>query len=154
MTESERRELAAFRSAGLHLLQAEAQSIDLLDRIDSFVVQKQESILRDGSYPLCGDEEIEVAWAIGSVLGDQFVERLGWSWSLIGGGDEARYGVVSRNAALALYPSFLVQECLQEPTRDFTAYLIFNMVVAGRFDDSPAGVCIDLTAQAVRIVPR
>jgi hypothetical protein len=150
----EQSELSDFAIDGLALLGADRDASDLLQRIDAFVSDKQKTSSRAADPALSADEMIELSWSIGSVLGGEFVERLGWTWSLIGDDDAARFGITSPDAALALYPSFFVRDCIEDPARDFTALLIFNMVVAGRFNDVPDGTCLDLADNVVRIVPR
>lgn len=151
---SEQAELNAFTDKGLALLGARADAPDLLERVDDFVLSIQEARLKSPAAAINADEVIDLAWSIGSVVGEAFVKHLGWAWALVGADETCRFGVVSPNAELALYPSFFVRECVEDPARDFTALLIFNMVAAGRFEDIAAGTCLDLAEHVVRIVQR
>jgi len=154
MAASELAELDEFRNSGLILLRSDAAFTDLLGEIDERVVCYQEETLRNGGCLLSDDELIDLAWALGTLLGDQFVERLGWAWSLIGSEPAAKFGILSANGALALYPSFFVRDCIANPSKDFTGYLIFNMVSEDRFSQIPADTCLDLADTVMRIVPR
>jgi hypothetical protein len=154
LTSDETAELDEFRSAGFSLLGATSETDDLLPLIDEWVRSEQLITLDIGHPNRTDDELIDVSWAVGSLLGDQFVDRLGWAWALVGSGDAAKFGIVSADAALSLYPSFFIRDCIEDPNRDFTAWLIFNMVAADRFSDTESGSCLDLSKHVVRIVPR
>ncbi len=154
LTSEELTELIEYQKSGLRLLGQPIPSEDLLPLIDGWVTSQQATLLKGGDSSLADDHLIDVSWAIGSLLGDRFVKDQHWNWAMIGEGDSERFGIVSPNAALALYPSFFVRDCIVDPSRDFTGTLIFNMVAADQFRDVTAGTCLDLAEQVVRIVPR
>jgi len=154
MNASEKSELDNFRQAGRNLLGIENYADDTLERADEFVIQMQRGPFDEAGNLLDEDKKIELSWSIGSLLGDHFVRHLGWAWSLVGIGDDKKFGIISANAALALYPSFFVRDCIEDASRDFTALLIFNMVSKGHFSDVREGSCLDLADNVIRIVPR
>jgi len=100
------------------------------------------------------DDMIDLAWSLGAAWGDQLVRKFDYSWEAVTENGKERYGVVSRNRAVSVYPSYFVRECFYDASRDFTALLIFNMIVAGDFNDWPAGGYKNLAEDVVRIVPR
>lgn len=154
LTRSEIQELDEFRAAGIALLNVDPCSKGLLPQVDEFILALQEASSR-GTKPFpIGEEMIDIAWALGVLIADQFIEDLDWRWSLIGPDDQEKYGILSPNSSLALYPSFFARECLENPERDFTALLIYNMVMAKRFDDVPADECLDLAQNVLRVIPR
>jgi len=151
-------ELDEFRKAGFRLVGCAEDVADtntILGKVTDFVYRIQTgnndslSALTDSD-----DKLIDAAWGVGSLLGNEFVRRLGWQWCLITDGEAEKFGVVSPDRGLILYPSFFVRDCLLDRRRDFTGHLIFNMVAAGRFKDMLANTYLDLSENVVRIVPR
>ena len=100
------------------------------------------------------DQIIDLSWALGALWGMQVVQEFKWSWTIVIRGDAARYGVVTADRALAIFPSYFVRECLYDASRDFTAMLMFNMLRTGRFNSSPPNGYLDLSETVTRIVPR
>jgi len=152
------KELDEFRKMGLRLIECEDDRVDtdaILEKIDDFVrgVQAKD---HTAQLALAADDErlIDLAWGLGSLLGNEFVCRFGWQWCFIVDGEMEKYGVVSPDRALMLYPSFFVRDCLWDSNRDFTGHLIVNMVAADRFKDVAAKTYLNLAENVVRIVPR
>jgi len=157
ITPDETDELRNYAHSGLQLLRVSgtAAPATIVEAIDGFVDQwpRREPALVTAELAR-SDDIIDLSWALGALWGEQLVREFRWVWTVIGEGHAERYGVVSADRSVALLPSYFVRECLYDATRDFTAMLIFNMLVAGRFNSSPPDDYLDLAETVTRIVPR
>jgi hypothetical protein len=156
MLPEEADELGNYRHSGAQLVGVSlaAEPATIVEAIDGFV---DEWPRRDPALVIADldrtDDIIDLSWAIGALWGEQLVRQIGWEWTVVGETGAERYGVVAPDRALALFPSYFVRECLYDAGRDFTAMLMFNMLLASRFDLKP-GAYLDLAQTVTRIVPR
>jgi hypothetical protein len=150
-------ELRNYAQSGLQLLgvSAKAAPATLVEAIDVFVDQwpRRDPALVAAELARA-DDIIDLSWALGALWGEQIVRQFHWVWAVVGEGDAERYGVVAMDRSLALLPAYFVRECLYDGARDFTAMLMFNMLLAGRFSSSSANRYLDLAETVTRIVPR
>jgi hypothetical protein len=150
-------ELRNYSESGLHLIGASATTAPtaIVEAIDRFVDQwpRRDPALVAADLARC-DEVIDLSWALGALWGEQLCRQFQWIWTVIGEGGEEQYGVVAADRSLALFPSYLVRECLYDADRDFTAMLMFNMLLASRFDPTSPANYLDLGETVTRIVPR
>jgi hypothetical protein len=157
LTTDEQSDLQAYAQLGLESLGVSSRSdpSDVVAAIDRFVeawpirdrTQVEADLSDQGAM-------IELSLKLGVLWGDQLVRAFSWQWTVVVDGDQERYGVVSPDRAMALYPGYFVQACLYDATRDFTAMLMFNMLDAGRIDRYQPGDYADLSKTIIRIVPR
>ena len=101
-----------------------------------------------------GPSSVDVALGLGSVWGNQLVRQFGWQWTCIQQDDQELYAVVSPDRSLAVYPTYFIKACLDDPRVDCTAMLSFNMLEAGKVTGLPAQGYENLTQSVHRIVPR
>jgi hypothetical protein len=101
-----------------------------------------------------GPDAVDVALALGAVWGDQLVRQFGWEWTCLQADGQDLYAVVSPDRSLAVYPTYFIKACLDEPNADCTAMLAFNMLEAGNVGGLPAGGYENLMAGVRRIIPK
>lgn len=125
----------------------------VVEAIDAFVYQWQK-----GHRQLPPSVEVDdVPYVLGSLWGEQVVDRFGWEWAMmtLHDQDESRApGVVSPDRALVIYPIHFVAGCLQDEQVDATIALSFNMLEAGRIGDLKPREYFNLMEGVQRIVPR
>ena len=156
LDEEEAGEFRQFKEDTLELLDSVLVGVEpklIADAIDSRVDANQQNALNSDD-ELSQDAAIALALGLGSLFGAQVETAFGWEWRCIVEGTEEKYGLVSPNRALAIYPTMFIKSCLDDPNVDCRLMLAFNMLAAGRFDDFPAGGYLDVLDQVVRIVPR
>ncbi|WP_394793272.1 hypothetical protein [Armatimonas sp.] len=97
---------------------------------------------------------VEVALGLGSVWGNQLVRRFGWEWACIQQDDQELYAVVAPDRSIAVYPTYFLKACLDDPRVDCTAMLAFNMLVAGNVSGLPVQGYENLMQGVRRIIPK
>jgi hypothetical protein len=94
------------------------------------------------------------ALALGAVWGDQLVREFAWSWTCFQSDGQDFYCVASNDRSLAIFPTYFVKQCLDNPAADCTATLAFNMLKAKSVPALQAGSFQNLMAGVRRIVPK
>lgn len=100
---------------------------------------------RPGSVPL--------ALALGSTWGDQFVTRFGWSRVCLQHAVGELYAVAPPDRSLALFPTYFVKRCLDDPAWECTVALTYNMLASGAIPAQPPGGYLDFVRGVHHIVP-
>ena len=101
-----------------------------------------------------GLDSVDVALGLGAVWGDQLVRRFGWEWVCVRHEEQDLYGVVSPDRSVAVYPTYFVKACLDNPQADCTAMLAFNMIEAGNVSGLPPDGYENLMMGVRRIIPK
>jgi hypothetical protein len=101
-----------------------------------------------------GPNPIEVALGLGSVWGNQLVRRFGWEWVCLQQDGQDLYAVVSQDRSIAVYPTYFIKACLDDPRVDCTVMLAFNMLVAGNVAGLPPQGYENLMQGVHRIIPK
>lgn len=101
-----------------------------------------------------GPDPVDVALSLGIIWGDQLVRQFGWEWTCLQTDGQDLYAVVSPDRSLAVYPTYFIKACLDDPYADCTAMLAFNMLEAGNVGELPAGEYENLMAGVRRIIPK
>jgi len=96
----------------------------------------------------------QVALALGALWGEQLIGRFGWSWTCAQSDGSDYYCVASPDRSIAVYPTYYVKGCLDNPSVDCTIVLAFNMLSAGSVPQLPEGGLQNLMAGIQRVVPR
>ncbi len=153
----ERIEFEIFGQKGLNLLRqdADANPAVLVDAVDSYTHLDQKN---NRSFVarmfLRKSKNIERALGLGIVWGNQLVRRFGWEWVCVVDQGDDRYGVVSQDRSLVVYPTYFIKTCLDHPHVDCTAMLVFNMIAANNIPEQPSGSYRNVMEGVCRIVPR
>jgi hypothetical protein len=96
---------------------------------------------------------VDAALALGTVWGDQMVQKFGWQWTCVNNGTGDYYGVATPDRSLVAYPTYFVKECLDNPEVDCKLMLAFNMVSSGKIPVQPPKGYANLMDGVHRIVP-
>ncbi len=136
-------------------IDAHASAADVVAAVDEYVDRWPRRDAAAVRADLAESEEIiHLAWAVGALWGDAIIQQFGWEWAVLIESSDERYGVVSKDRALIVHPVDFVRACLHDADRDFTAMLMFNMLIADRLNSwKPKGLS-DLSEVVTRIVPR
>jgi hypothetical protein len=156
LTSDEEYDVNQYAGSGRRLLSIGecATPSDVLAVLDAFVDgwprRDPAVVAADLSKP----DDLILSWAIGALWGDQVIRQFRWEWIVAAETDSERYGVASPDRALVIYPAYFVRECFYDASKDFTAMLMFNMLLAGRYRAWKANEFADLAECTQRIVPR
>ena len=118
---------------GIKFLKLEDKVSDpksLVAAVDAFIFEWQKG---NRPEPEVIDPE-DVPYMMGSLWGQQLVDRFNWQWGTItfhDHGNSKAVGVLSPDRALAVYPFHFIVGCCQNPGVDCTIALFFNMMEAG-----------------------
>lgn len=96
----------------------------------------------------------DVALGLGSVWGNQLVRQFHWEWTCVKQNGQDLYAVVSPDRSIAVYPTYFIKACLDNPRVDCTIMLAFNMLTAGKVSGLPAQGYENLMQGVRRIVPK
>lgn len=101
-----------------------------------------------------GPDPVDVALGLGAIWGDALVGQFGWQWVVLQENGRDWYAVVSPDRAFAIYPTYFVKACLDNPQADCTALLVYNMLAAGSISGLPASGYVNVMAGVQRVVPK
>lgn len=157
LSSEEAHEVEQYARSGRQMLGIDAQATpaDVVAAVDGYVDGWPRRDAAQVRAELAQSEDvIHLSWAVGALWGNAIVQQFGWEWVvLIENGDE-QYGVVAKDRALVVHPADFVRACFYDAERDFTAMLMFNMLIADRFKTwEPKGLS-DLSEAVTRVVPR
>ena len=99
-------------------------------------------------------DSVQTALALGAVWGDQLVREFAWEWTCYQPDGQDFYCVASQDRSLAVFPTYFIKVCLDDPAIDCTATLAFNMLAAGSVPALPPGGFENLMDGVHRIVPK
>ena len=149
-------EFDRYRQQGLEILGASASDTPkyLVQAIDEFVTDWQDP--RRGFRSLLKPrvDPTETARALAVVWGDQIVRHFEWQWICHVLPDEERYAVAAPNRALVIYAPHFINDCFEDPQKDCTAMLAFNMQEEGQFTGVQPNGYVDVMSGVFRVVPR
>ncbi len=158
LTQQEQSEFASCADAGLKLLELSGG-----DAPPQRTLEAIETYLDEWRKPKGGflsrlfaskPDSTQAALALGSVWGNQIVRAFDWQWVCAQSDGKDFYCVVSPDRSLAIYPTYFMKGCLDNPAVDCTAVLAFNMLAAGSVGQLPPGGYTDLMSGVHRVVPR
>lgn len=99
-------------------------------------------------------DPIDVSLGLGSLWGNQIVRQFGWEWTCIRQNGRGLHAVVAPDRSAAVFPTYFLKACLDDPRVDCTAVLAFNMMDAGKLPALPAQGYMDLMQGVRRVVPK
>ncbi len=153
----EREEFENYARSGLHVLSASdtSDASIVVAAVDAYVAAQQKSqrglLLKLLSKK---SDNTHVALALGIVWGNQIVRAFGWEWTCVVRDGEERYAVVSSDRSLAIYATYFVKECLDNPNADCTILLSFNMLLKNAVPAHPPRTFFSVMPTIFRIVPK
>jgi hypothetical protein len=157
LDDTERVEFEIFGEKGLALLcqQASSDPHVLVDAVDActYSHQKRNRFFLSRVFRR-KTTNIEKALGLGIVWGNQLVRRFGWEWVCLVINGVDRYAVVSPDRSLAVYPTYFIKACLDNPYADCTAMLAFNMMDENNVPDQTPGTYLNMMEGVFRIIPR
>ena len=127
---------------------------EVVRAVNEMIDKWQERFRQTGLVPDTGVDTVDIALGLGAIWGDQLVVRFGWEWVCVLKDKKGLYAVASPDRAWVIYPTYFLRECLENPNRDCTAMLAFNMMAANRFPNLPAFGYQDVMPGVHRIVPK
>ena len=159
LTSQEQSEFKSYSSLGRELLQLDPKLIDptqIVECIENYILKHQKekpSFLAKllNSKP----NTTRPALALGSLWGDQLIQKFGWSWTCAVSSDGVDfYCVVPSDRSFAIFPTYFVKGCLDNKDVDCTIMLAWNMLEQGNIPTLPAEGLENLMNGIHRIVPR
>ena len=158
LTQTESDEFADYTNRAminLGLANSQAQPEAVVQAVETFVDRWQ----ADRRNPLKkllarGPNPTDVALGLGSVWGNQLVRQFGWGWTCVLNDGQELFAVVSADRSIAIYPTYFIKACLDDPRVDCTAMLAFNMLAAGKVSGLPAQGYENLMQGVHRIIPK
>lgn len=139
----------------LALTDQDAAPKEIIQAVENFVERWQEERRRPfRKLFVKGPDSTDVALGLGAVWGDQLVREFGWEWTCVEQNGQDAYAVVSPDRAVAVYPTYFIKACLDDPRVDCTAMLAFNMLAAGKVTGLPPNGYENLMQGVVRIIPK
>lgn len=101
-----------------------------------------------------GPDTVDVALGLGSVWGNQLVRRFGWEWVCLQESGQELYAVVDPDRTVAVYATYFIKACLDNPQMDCTVMLAFNMIAAEKIAGLPGQGYENLMQGVHRIIPK
>ncbi|PZU98903.1 MAG: hypothetical protein DCE90_03610 [Pseudanabaena sp.] len=91
--------------------------------------------MREGRAGSAYEDLEQVAYAFGSLWGDQVKNELHWDWIYLDCGLEG-YAIASPDRSIVNFPHHYIYRIISDPTQDNSIALLFNMLRAGRLPNA------------------
>src|SRR5580704_3128235 len=117
LSSEEGHELEGYSQSGRRMLRLPnaATPAEIVSAVDGFVDDwPRRDAAKVAKQLARSDEIIDLSWSLGALWGAQVVHEFNWYWTVVAAGESERYGVVSADRALAIFPSYFVRECLYD----------------------------------------
>ncbi len=85
------------------------------------------------------EERLSLYLELGCLWGQTLCTVLGWEWALVSLDENEYYGIVTQNRSHAIFPLHYIKELLEDPDKDQTSLLVYNMLKAGDLPKAEAG---------------
>jgi hypothetical protein len=133
-------EIARFSSEGISALGVDAddQPKSIITAIDLYVDKQRLNIQLASE-----DDYASLILSMAFLWGNQVCRAHGWKWVMLVYGEGEAKAIVSRNRACFVYPLHFFKDLIDDPQRESTIILLFNMlapwVLSEQFPKSEPG---------------